>query len=66
MAPYSLLGLSPRNAHCGIPKNLLVVNFCGGEQDRTADPLLAKQVLSQLSYAPAHNARTGQSYMARC
>jgi hypothetical protein len=24
----------------------------GGEQDRTADPLLAKQVLSQLSYAP--------------
>ncbi len=26
--------------------------LCGGEQDRTADPLLAKQVLSQLSYAP--------------
>ena len=24
----------------------------GGEQDRTADPLLAKQVLSQLSYSP--------------
>ena len=24
----------------------------GGERDRTDDPLLAKQVLSQLSYAP--------------
>jgi hypothetical protein len=29
-----------------------VKRFGGGEQDRTADPLLAKQVLSQLSYAP--------------
>ena len=27
---------------------------CGGdEEDRTPDPLLAKQVLSQLSYTPA-------------
>ena len=26
--------------------------FSGGERDRTADPLLAKQVLSQLSYTP--------------
>ena len=25
---------------------------CGPERDRTADPLLAKQVLSQLSYRP--------------
>ncbi len=25
----------------------------GGERDRTDDPLLAKQVLSQLSYTPA-------------
>ena len=25
----------------------------GDERDRTADPLLAKQVLSQLSYAPS-------------
>jgi hypothetical protein len=24
----------------------------GAERDRTADPLLAKQVLSQLSYSP--------------
>ncbi len=27
-------------------------NFWGDEEDRTPDPLLAKQVLSQLSYAP--------------
>ena len=26
----------------------------GAERDRTADPLLAKQVLSQLSYSPVH------------
>jgi hypothetical protein len=26
----------------------------GGRRDRTDDPLLAKQVLSQLSYAPRH------------
>ncbi len=25
----------------------------GAERDRTADPLLAKQMLSQLSYSPA-------------
>ena len=29
----------------------------GGKRDRTADPLLAKQMLSQLSYTPT----TGQS-----
>ncbi len=28
-------------------------NDGGGERDRTDDPLLAKQVLSQLSYTPA-------------
>ncbi len=27
-------------------------DFYGAERDRTADPLLAKQVLSQLSYSP--------------
>jgi hypothetical protein len=27
----------------------------GAERDRTADPLLAKQVLSQLSYSPNHH-----------
>ena len=29
-----------------------VAVFGGGRRDRTDDPLLAKQVLSQLSYAP--------------
>ena len=29
-----------------------VRRFGGGERDRTDDPLLAKQVLSQLSYTP--------------
>ena len=28
------------------------MDFGGDERDRTADPLLAKQVLSQLSYTP--------------
>ena len=28
--------------------------FGGGERDRTDDPLLAKQVLSQLSYTPGN------------
>lgn len=28
----------------------------GAERDRTADPLLAKQVLSQLSYSPIFDA----------
>jgi hypothetical protein len=27
-------------------------NFGGADRDRTGDPLLAKQVLSQLSYSP--------------
>jgi hypothetical protein len=30
----------------------LSTSFGGGERDRTDDPLLAKQVLSQLSYTP--------------
>ena len=33
-------------------KNIHILSF-GPERDRTADPLLAKQVLSQLSYRPA-------------
>ena len=32
--------------------NALNIGFGGGERDRTDDPLLAKQVLSQLSYTP--------------
>jgi hypothetical protein len=33
-------------------RSLLIANSGGGERDRTDDPLLAKQVLSQLSYTP--------------
>ena len=29
--------------------------YGGAERDRTVDPLLAKQVLSQLSYSPLNN-----------
>ena len=37
------------------PYDLFVLpsSLGGDEEDRTPDPLLAKQVLSQLSYAPA-------------
>ena len=34
----------------------------GGERDRTDDPLLAKQVLSQLSYTPSHTAAIRLQY----
>ena len=33
---------------------LTIIAIGGGRRDRTDDPLLAKQVLSQLSYAPIH------------
>lgn len=35
------------------PFSLNTNRFGGAERDRTADPLLAKQVLSQLSYSPS-------------
>ena len=31
---------------------MLIYGIGGARRDRTADPLLAKQVLSQLSYGP--------------
>ena len=31
------------------------LNYGGADRDRTGDPLLAKQVLSQLSYSPKRN-----------
>jgi hypothetical protein len=34
----------------------------GGRRDRTDDPLLAKQVLSQLSYAPRHRLDDTRGY----
>jgi hypothetical protein len=37
----------------GFRTNALIAdNWYGDDRDRTGDPLLAKQVLSQLSYAP--------------
>ena len=38
----------------GYPANSTPNAIGGAERDRTADPLLAKQVLSQLSYSPNH------------
>ena len=40
-----------------IPDRLLPTEVGGGERDRTDDPLLAKQVLSQLSYTPGSGFR---------
>ena len=40
-------------------------NLGGAERDRTADPLLAKQVLSQLSYSPIQVAPQGYNQEIR-
>ena len=48
-------GLEPPTSRLsGVRSNLLSYGpvFGGDEEDRTPDPLLAKQVLSQLSYTP--------------
>ncbi len=37
-----------------VTANLNTKRIGGAERDRTADPLLAKQMLSQLSYSPNH------------
>ena len=44
----------PTSRLSGVRSNHLsyAPNFGGDEEDRTPDPLLAKQVLSQLSYTP--------------
>ena len=50
--PNSLTGKNRyRNPDTQAPISTLPANG-GGRRDRTDDPLLAKQVLSQLSYAP--------------
>ncbi len=55
-----------------VSRSILFELFGGAERDRTADPLLAKQVLSQLSYSPNLDARlarevgrTGRTAYAR-
>ena len=63
---YSLMGLSglepPTSRLSGVRSNQLSYkpilksfDFSGDEEIRTLDPLLARQVLSQLSYAPSIN-----------
>ena len=39
--------------------------YGGAERDRTADPLLAKQVLSQLSYSPNSQKRSSGTAYSR-
>jgi len=47
--PHTHFALAPRGAKANSPFR----SACSGDdRDRTGDPLLAKQVLSQLSYAP--------------
>ena len=43
------------------PIRLVLAFLGGGERDRTDDPLLAKQVLSQLSYTPGSDVRNQES-----
>ena len=48
---YWPIQISPGNSSRSIPS--LAASAAGGdEEDRTPDPLLARQVLSQLSYTP--------------
>ena len=41
--------------HDRIEREMNVQRLGGADWNRTSDPLLAKQVLSQLSYSPVHN-----------
>ena len=51
----SRLGSDIRSGSAG--SDLRSCGIGGGERDRTDDPLLAKQVLSQLSYTPVRQNR---------
>ena len=46
--------VQPHATRSEIPRDNAAAAHGGGGRDRTDDPLLAKQVLSQLSYAPKH------------
>ena len=51
--PSAIVGRPVRSAALK-ERDSVRTEFGGAERDRTADPLLAKQVLSQLSYSPNH------------
>ncbi len=51
--PSAIIGRPVRSAALE-ERDSVRTGFGGAERDRTADPLLAKQVLSQLSYSPNH------------
>ena len=58
-------GLEPPTSRLsGVRSNHLsyAPNVGGDEEDRTPDPLLAKQVLSQLSYTPMFFRASGWSF----
>ena len=40
---------------CSLQRNLFLIRCSGDGEIRTLDPLLARQVLSQLSYAPIYS-----------
>ena len=50
--------LFTHNVYQPTTSRLSTTNHGGATRDRTADPLLAKQVLSQLSYSPIQNMNT--------
>jgi hypothetical protein len=52
LAAHAPKRLATRLALRFVAASLDTNRFGGAERDRTADPLLAKQVLSQLSYSP--------------
>ena len=51
----------PSGAQRSKERDSVRTRFGGAERDRTADPLLAKQVLSQLSYSPNHRTPDSQA-----
>ena len=61
MFPYIIVALR-------VMENQSFIQFIktdgGGKRDRTADPLLARQVLSQLSYTPKKSGKTWQKINA--
>ena len=50
--PYPAPQLASPALQLSTEYRVLSTEFGGADRDRTGDPLLAKQVLSQLSYSP--------------